>query len=132
MRIGFMMGKKVSRLHKRVLHGHTITALWTGMRVYLLKDGEMILQECFSARSKRVVTFVIPAALWGKKELFTFFTNKQDCIKEITGPTTTFLSSPPRPQILAQQGDLITPSNPRRNEVRNVFVSKRVLVNYKN
>lgn len=60
-------GKKASRLHKRVLHGHTITALWTGMRVHLLKDGEMILQECFSARSKRVVTFVIPA---GEKRIY--------------------------------------------------------------
>lgn len=63
------MEKKASRLHKRVLHGHTITALWTGMRMHLLKDGEMILQG-FSVRSKKVVTFVIPAVLWGKKESY--------------------------------------------------------------
>lgn len=126
------MENKASRLHKRVLHGHTITALWTGVRVHLLKDGEMILQESFSARSKRVVTFLTPAVLWGKIELFIFFTNKQDRIKENTGPTTTFFSSPPKAQILAQQGDLITPSNPRRNGVKNGFVSKHVLVNNKN
>lgn len=54
--------KKASRLHKRVLHGHTITTLWTARRVHLLKDGEIIFQG-FSAGRKRVVTFMIPAVL---------------------------------------------------------------------
>lgn len=64
------MEKEANRLHKGLLHGHTITALWKGMRMHLLKDEEMTLQEGFSARSKRVVTFMIPAVLWGKKKSY--------------------------------------------------------------
>lgn len=70
MRSSFILEEKASGLHKRVLHGQTMAALWTGIRVYVLKDREMILQEDFGARSKRVLTFLIPTMLWGKRVIY--------------------------------------------------------------
>lgn len=37
------------------------------LRVHLLKDREIMLQDNFGTRSHRVVTFLILAVLWGKK-----------------------------------------------------------------
>lgn len=69
MRIYFTLEEKASRLHKRVLRGQTMAALWTGIRAHLLKDREMILQEDLGARSRRVVTFLIPAVPWEKRAI---------------------------------------------------------------
>lgn len=84
-----------------------MAALWTGIRLHLLKDWEMMLQKDFGARSKRVVTFLIPAVL-------------RDII--------SFLSHSPRPQLLAQQGHLIPPSNPRKTAVQNGFILQHALL----
>lgn len=61
-----------------------------------------MLQKDFGARSKRVVIN--------------------------TGQTISFFSQSPRPQLLAQQGHLIPPSNPRKTEVRNGFILQHVLL----
>lgn len=67
-----------------------------------------------------------------KTHLHSLQINRTASKKILALPATTFFSSPLRSQILAQESDLITTSNPRRNEVKNGFVSKHVQVNYKN